>query len=124
MDGSGARIENRTGNTDGFANTTNGANGDFTIMNGKNLTTNAAFSNAGMLTVGTNSTLTIGVGGTGTMTNTGTMGGTGTIAGSVLNSGTLSPGLSPGTLNINGNYTQNSSGSLNIRSSARRPSTY
>ncbi|HRJ27273.1 MAG TPA: PEP-CTERM sorting domain-containing protein [Fimbriimonadaceae bacterium] len=40
----------------------------------------------------------------------GTVGGTGTIDGGVNNSGSLSPGSSPGTLNIIGSYTQTSIG--------------
>jgi hypothetical protein len=40
--------------------------------------------------------------------------GNGTISGSVTNGGQLSPGASPGTLLITGNYTQLSSGVLNI----------
>jgi autotransporter-associated beta strand protein len=40
--------------------------------------------------------------------------GLGTIAGSVINSGIVSPGVQPGTLTVTGNYTQNSSGTLNI----------
>ena len=40
------------------------------------------------------------------------LGGAGTIFGNVLNNGTVSPGNSPGTLTIVGNYTQGSSGNL------------
>lgn len=40
----------------------------------------------------------------------GTLGGTGTILNNVVNSGTISPGNSIGTLNITGNYTQTTSG--------------
>jgi autotransporter-associated beta strand protein len=36
----------------------------------------------------------------------GTLAGTGTINGNVINNGTVSPGDSPGTLTVNGNYTQ------------------
>jgi autotransporter-associated beta strand protein len=41
--------------------------------------------------------------------------GSGTIAGSVTNNGLVTPGDAPGTLTITGNYTQNSSGTLNIQ---------
>jgi len=44
----------------------------------------------------------------------GTLSGTGTIFGNLTNSGVVSPGDSPGTLTINGNYTQNSNGTLQI----------
>ncbi|MBY0266170.1 MAG: filamentous hemagglutinin N-terminal domain-containing protein [Burkholderiales bacterium] len=40
--------------------------------------------------------------------------GRGQITGTLANNGTLSPGLSPGTLTINGNYVQGAAGVLNI----------
>src|SRR5262249_5852720 len=43
-----------------------------------------------------------------------TLGGSGTINADVANSGTVAPGQSPGTLTINGDYTQRSNGALNI----------
>src|SRR5205085_8584008 len=47
--------------------------------------------------------------------NGGTLNGTGTITGDVNNAGgTLSPGLSPGTINITGNYTQGSTATMAI----------
>ena len=114
MDGSGARILNRNTILNGISNlTTNGAQGDFTIRNGKNLSTNAAFSNAGGVTVGDLSTLTIGAG-AGVFTNSGTLDGTGTIVGTVINSGSVNPGSSPGTLTVNGTYNQSAGGALNI----------
>ena len=42
------------------------------------------------------------------------LGGTGTIGGNVVNGGIVSPGDSPGTLHINGNYTQQSPGTLRM----------
>jgi outer membrane autotransporter protein len=44
----------------------------------------------------------------------GLLGGTGTIFGSVFNHGVVKPGNSPGTLSVNGNYTQYSDGDLRI----------
>jgi YVTN family beta-propeller protein/autotransporter-associated beta strand protein len=41
--------------------------------------------------------------------------GSGLIAGNVVNSGILSPGNSPGTISISGNYTQNPAGTLAIQ---------
>ena len=38
----------------------------------------------------------------------------GTVGGNLVNNGTVSPGDSPGTLTVNGNYTQNASGNLII----------
>jgi autotransporter-associated beta strand protein len=49
-----------------------------------------------------------------TVLNGAVLKGTGTITGSVLNSGMISPGHSPGTLTIGGNFTQTSSGVLSI----------
>ena len=40
------------------------------------------------------------------------LGGNGTIAGNLTNSGTVSPGNSPGTINVAGNYTQVATGTL------------
>lgn len=40
------------------------------------------------------------------------LGGTGTITGNLLNHGTVSPGTSPGTINVTGNYTQSATGRL------------
>jgi autotransporter-associated beta strand protein len=42
------------------------------------------------------------------------LGGNGTITGNLVNNGTVSPGTSPGTINVAGNYTQSSSGKLII----------
>jgi hypothetical protein len=44
----------------------------------------------------------------------GALSGTGTVNGSIDNSGTLSPGASPGSLTITGNYTQGATGILNV----------
>jgi autotransporter-associated beta strand protein len=41
--------------------------------------------------------------------------GSGVIIGNVVNVGTLSPGNSPGTLTINGNYTQGAAGTYNVQ---------
>jgi subtilase family serine protease len=44
----------------------------------------------------------------------GTLAGSGTVTGPVTNAGEVSPGTSPGTLTINGNYTQTSAGILTL----------
>jgi uncharacterized protein with beta-barrel porin domain len=54
----------------------------------------------------------------------GTLGGTGTIFGDVFNSGAVSPGHSPGTLNIAGNYVQNWTGRLRIEIGGRDPGAF
>jgi len=58
------------------------------------------------------------------LTVNGTLAGDGTINGSVINNGTVSPGHSPGTLTVNGNYTQGSSGALNIKVQGATSGTY
>jgi autotransporter-associated beta strand protein len=50
----------------------------------------------------------------GSVVNAGFFQGTGVVNGNVLNSGIVSPGASIGTLTINGDYTQNASGTLRI----------
>ncbi len=42
------------------------------------------------------------------------LGGNATITGNLVNNGTVSPGTSPGTINVTGNYTQSSTGTLVI----------
>jgi fibronectin-binding autotransporter adhesin len=79
-----------------------------TISDGYNLTTPGNFANAGTVTVGSLSTLTIGSAGTNDYTQSGGLTqGTGTItAGNVtINAGTIKPGSSPGILSINGSFT-------------------
>src|SRR5262249_11169909 len=44
----------------------------------------------------------------------GLLGGGGIVGGDLTNSGIVSPGHSPGTLTVNGNYTQNANGTLRI----------
>src|SRR5690606_35821151 len=53
----------------------------------------------------------------GGFTNAGTMTGAGTIdvgGGVLLNNGVIQPGTSPGTLAINGNFTQGAAGALDV----------
>jgi hypothetical protein len=115
---------------------TNASGGSLTIQNGYNLTTTAAtLSNAGAVTIGASSTLAGPTGAfaysqsggstklaTGTLDpntiqiNGGTLTGSGTIVGNVTNGGTFTPGGDGtiGTVNIQGSYTQTSSGTLKI----------
>ncbi len=66
------------------------------------------FSNAGTIA------LEGGALNTSALTNAGRLVGAGTVSGSVDSSGAVAPGTSPGTLTINGNYTQGAGGSLEI----------
>ncbi len=52
----------------------------------------------------------------------GTIAGTGTVRGNVTGAGTISPGLSPGTLTIDGDYTQTATGSLILEIAGLTPS--
>ncbi|MFH0980732.1 MAG: immunoglobulin domain-containing protein, partial [Planctomycetota bacterium] len=138
LNGAASAITNLPG-TNALANfAVNGLNGDFTITNGRNLTTPAGFSTAGDVTIGTGSTLTV----TGTYTQTsgstaldggtldpnnlfdlqsGTLVGSGTVAGNLTSGGTVMPGLSPGILNVTGDYTQSFNGSLEIEKGGLNP---
>ncbi|MCF6314583.1 MAG: autotransporter domain-containing protein, partial [Verrucomicrobiales bacterium] len=86
-DGAGKLILNDSISVAGAANVKAGA-----------LFVNGTFTTGGGLTVFQNALL----------------GGSGIINGNVLNNGTVNPGNSPGTLTINGNFTQSSSGTLQI----------
>lgn len=72
--------------------------------------------NAASATVAAGTTLVVASGSTltvsGTLTNNGTVQGLGTIVNNFNNGGTLAPGLSPGILNITGNYTN--TGNLDV----------
>src|SRR5258708_26941932 len=48
------------------------------------------------------------------VTATGTLSGTGIVNGNVVMQGTMAPGDSPGTFTINGNYSQDAGGTLDI----------
>jgi hypothetical protein len=134
--GSGSKIVDQSGTTDGLRNfATNSSTGNFSISTGRNFTTAGNFMNAGILTIGTGSTFTTGgpgnftqtVGKTtddGTLSASGTVTlsggslfGTGSIAGALQSSGTITPGdssTSTGILTVSKTYTQNLSGVLDI----------
>lgn len=57
-----------------------------------------------------------------TVDSGGTLSGTGTVVGTLTNSGTVSPGNSPGTMNVVGSYTQTSSGTF--RAEVASPTNY
>ena len=114
LDGASAKIADGSGNNilQGFF-TTNA--GHVTIQNGANLTSSSSdFTNAGTMTVGANSTFTVG--GSHNYLNSGLLEGIGTVqAGLLSNSGTFHPGDGPGILTVTGNYEQTSTGALDIQ---------
>ncbi len=70
------------------------------------------FTNAGTIVFDPSGSATLN---TSTLTNTGRLTGVGTVGGSVDNqTGTVAPGASPGTLSVNGNYSQGAGGTLEI----------
>ena len=129
---------------------TNASNGSFTLTTSRTFTTAGGFSNAGMVDLAKTTTLTIGANGSYTQTggsttvdgtlalatgSTGAInisGGTlfgngGTINGAVdLTAGNVNPGDGAGLvgdIKVNGNYTQGSSGDLNIDIAGTAPNT-
>ena len=127
---------------DALANfTTNASGASFTVQNGRNFTTGGTFSNAGTLAVGTGSTFTAGGDYTQTAGTTSLQGGTlaatgvkdlqggvlsgnGTVSGDLTNEAMLSPGDSPGSITITGNYTQTSAGTLVIELGGASPGQF
>jgi hypothetical protein len=117
---------------------TNAAGGSFTIQDGRNFTTAGPFTNAGSVTIGNASTFTT----TGRYTQTagsitlsggtltassggataivdlqaGILAGSGTLHANLISAGQVNPGGTgaAGSLTIFGNYTQTTSGTLNI----------
>jgi hypothetical protein len=110
--------------------TTNTAGGGFTVGAGYSFTAPGTFSNAGVVAIQSGAGFSTGssdyrqtAGSTtidGTLTaanvwiNAGSLKGTGTIVGNVTNAGVVTPGDAPGTLTIQGNYTQTAKGALDI----------
>jgi len=90
-------------------NTALTVSGDVTIDEDASLTLQGGGSSSYNLLAGSNLTLN-GVLTASSVQNQGFVSGNGNITGSVTNSGTFSPGQSPGTLFVNGDYTQTSSG--------------
>jgi hypothetical protein len=132
--GSAAQILDGVTNSSALAGlTTNSSSGSLTLQNGQVLTTAANFSNAGKVTVGAGSGLSVGgkytqtagtttVDGTLTAPNglnlqSGSMLGKGTLTAAVTSSASVTAGDSsskPAKLTVTGSYTQNPGGTLNI----------
>lgn len=95
-----------------------------TVTVGGSSTTGSLIANTnvvidgGLLQVSAGSGVLLASGNTMTLSNAGTLKGSGNVFGNVVNGGVVAPGLSPGTLPINGNYIQNSTGVLQIELSS------
>ncbi len=142
LGGGGTLIVNANFNVPGSANINSSGfvvNSSFTANDNINLNGSAAAVVNGLLTspnvnVNNSSSLMVNAPGTvaanvnvgpsallglfgrinGSVVNAGFFQGTGVVNGNVFNSGIVSPGASIGTLTINGDYTQNASGTLRI----------
>ncbi len=117
---------------------TNTATGSFTVGAGYDFTAPGTFSNAGVVDIQSGAGFSAGSGnysqsaGTTTVDGTlmaanvkingGGLDGTGTIAGNLINAAVVTPGDAPGTLTIQGNYTQTAAGALDINVAG--PGTY
>jgi len=108
--------------------------GSFTIKNGRDFTTTGIFLNQGTLTVGAGSTFAVGSSPLEIYTQTagstlvngtleaekldiegGSVGGSGKIHAGVLLRGSLNPGSSPGTLTIEGDVEEDSTGEIHMQ---------
>jgi hypothetical protein len=90
--------------------------GRFILDAGREFTTVGSLANSGLLELGSGTVLQLGDTGLASLQNlaTGRVTGTGTIKGNVLNAGGLAPGAPIGSLVIEGNYAQDSSGQLDV----------
>jgi len=84
------------------------------VNNSSSLVVNVPGSVAANVNVGPSALLGLFGRINGSVVNAGFFQGTGVVNGNVFNSGIVSPGASIGTLTINGDYTQNASGTLRI----------
>ena len=88
-----------------------------TTVNAGSLIVDGSIASAGTTTVNAGSLIVDGsIASAQTLVNAGgLLGGHGSLGGSLVNSGIVSPGDSPGTLTVNSNYIQNAGGTLRIQ---------
>lgn len=118
LDGSGSTIGHAVGHAPwvvtNIDDTLEENQGTLKISNGRHFySTVSHFTNSGLLTIGEGSTFTMGDGNF-TQTVTGKIDGTGIFEGNLVNEGMVSPGNSPGTLIISGDYSQTSTGVFDV----------
>jgi hypothetical protein len=144
LDGPAGRLTD-TQNRDALAGLAlNAAEGRFTLQGGRSVTLPGGLVNAGVLTVGTGSTLDLGAAGytqvdgqtvlddgtlaagAGVFIRAGSLSGTGVIVGDLTNAGLVTPGGdgAAGLLWVIGNYTQTASGTLAIGLGGAAAGTY
>lgn len=114
LDGVGSGISNDSAGTNALAHVAaTGGGGSFTVTNGRSFGPTAqTYTNAGLLSVGSQSSFTA----ISQLTNTGTISGTGSIAAHLTNAGVITPGdTSTGILTARGVLTQSDLGALNLR---------
>jgi len=133
MSGAGAQIFNSFDSVNALAAFAANGKGTLTLQNGASLTTTVNVSNKGTMTIGTGSSLTtdgtftqtaktVTVDGTltaptGLILKKGTIQGMGTLAAAVTSTGVVLAGDSltaPGVLSVNGSYTQDATGTLEL----------
>ena len=140
LDGPASQIVDQS-NNDGLANfAANDTAASFTIINGRDLTTPGTLDNAGDVTVGSGSTLTVTNGfvqtaGSTTLDNAtlrstanpvdlqgGVLQGDGTVDADLINDGgTVAPGMPVGQLHVTGNYTQTAGGEFSVELAGMAP---
>lgn len=136
LTGASAGISNNISSTNALTDlSSNATTGTLSLTNGQSLTTSMAFTNSGKITVGTGSSFTVNgsytqtagtttvdgsitTGPAGLNLDKGSLFGKGSISAAVtLSGGSITAGDSstkPGTLTINGSYTQQAKGALDI----------
>jgi uncharacterized repeat protein (TIGR01451 family) len=116
---SGAQYQYQPTATHTFAPVFSNAGGTVKILNGTENFTSSFTQGSGTTTLGPGN-----MGASPFNLNGGILNGNGTITGDVNNAGgNLNPGTSPGSITVNGNYTQSGGGTINIDLNGTNPGT-
>ncbi len=135
LSGSGQIMDSSSTGQNGLRDfSTNGSQGQFTLSDAASFQSSGDFNNSGTVTIDAGAAFEVGStwtnnyiedGGTTVLngglyagavelTNGGELSGTGEMFGTLENAGIVQPGDDPGTLTVEGNYVQDSTGVLNI----------